>query len=108
MVIRAPGSGDLVYFLLTNLTTETRRAHERELIDIYLDTLRASGVGDDLLPRELVERGYVEGAMMFAVMFVSTIGYERANARGEAFFDALVERTFTAVEDLDAGELLGL
>jgi Phosphotransferase enzyme family len=108
MIMRVPGSSDLVYFLLTNLTTETRRAHERELIDLYLHTLRARGVGEDLLPRDAVVTGYVEGAMMFAVMFVSTIAYERANARGEAFFDALVERTFTAVEDLDAGAALGL
>jgi hypothetical protein len=107
-IMRVPGSSDLVYFLLTNLTTEMRRAHEQELIGLYLDTLRGDGVGEDLLPRDVLVRGYVEGAMMFAVMFVSTIGYQRANDRGEAFFDALVERTFTAVEDLDAGTALGL
>lgn len=106
--MRVPGSSDLVYFLLTNLTTEMRRAHEQELITLYLDTLRADGIGEDLLPREMLERGYIEGAMMFAVMFVSTIAYQRANDRGEAFFDALVDRTFTAVEDLDAGTWLGL
>ena len=104
----ADHTGDLVYFLVTNLTADLRRAHEHELIELYLQTLRRLGIGEDLLATDAVTRGYVEGAMMFAVMFVSTIGYERANARGEAFFDALVERTFTAVEDLDAGTRLGL
>ncbi len=108
MIMKVPGTGDLVYFLVTNLTADLRRAHEHELIELYLQTLRRLGIGEDLLATDAVTRGYVEGAMMFAVMFVSTIGYERANARGEAFFDALVERTFTAVEDLDAGTRLGL
>ncbi|MFM7537504.1 MAG: phosphotransferase [Acidimicrobiales bacterium] len=108
MPMRVPGSSDLVYFLLTNLTAVVRRAHERELIELYIDTLRRNGIGEDLLPGEIVRRGYREGALLYAVMFVSTVGYERANARGEAFFDALVGRTFTAVDDLDAGTLLGV
>ncbi len=52
MAMRVPGSSDLVYFLVTNLSPEVRRLHEWELIDLYLDTLRAEGVGDDLLSRE--------------------------------------------------------
>lgn len=108
MSMRVPGSSDLVYFLVTNLTPEVRRQHEWELIDRYLDALRAAGVGEDLLPRDMVVRGYREGALLFGLMFVSTMTMERANPRGEAFFDALVERTTTAIDELESGTLFGL
>lgn len=108
MSMRVPGSSDLVYFLVTNLTPELRKHHEWHLIDRYLDALRAEGVGDDLLPRETVVRGYREGALLFGLMFVSTMTMERANPRGEAFFDALVERTTTAIDELESGTLFGL
>lgn len=106
--MRVPGSSDLVYFLVTNLSPEVRRAHEWELIDLYIDTLRAEGVGEDLLPRQLVVDGYREGSLLYGVMFVSTMTMERSNARGEAFFDALVGRTMAAIDDLESGLALGL
>jgi aminoglycoside phosphotransferase (APT) family kinase protein len=108
MAMRVPGSSDLVYFLVTNLSPEVRQQHQWALIDCYLDTLRAEGVGPELLSRDMVVRGYRQGALLFGVMFVSTMTMERANARGEAFFDALVGRTVAAIDDLDSGELVGL
>ena len=108
MAMRVPGSSDLVYFLVTNLSPEMRQQHQWTLIDHYLDTLRAEGVGDDLLSRDAVVRGYREGALLFGVMFVSTMTMERANPRGEAFFDALVGRTVAAIDDLDSSGLVGI
>lgn len=108
MAMRIPGSSDLVYFLVTNLTPEVRRACEWELIDLYLDTLRANGVTESVLPREVVLRGYREGALLFGVMFVSTMTIERANQRSEQFFDALVGRTLAAIDDLGSGPLVGV
>ena len=108
MAMCVPGSSDLVYFLVTNLSAELRRTHEWELIDLYLDTLRREGVGEDLLARDTVLRGYREGVLLYGVMFVSTMTMERANARGEAFFDELVGRTMTAIDDLESGSALGL
>jgi hypothetical protein len=37
---------DIAYFVQGSLPVETRRAHERELLDIYLSTLREIGVTD--------------------------------------------------------------
>lgn len=108
MAMCVPGSSDLVYFLVTNMSAELRRAHQWELIDRYLDTLRAEGVGENLLARDTVLHGYREGALLYGVMFVSTMTMERANARGEAFFDELVGRTVAAIDDLDSGGALGL
>jgi hypothetical protein len=108
LALRAPGSSDLVYFLIANLTAEVRQQHQWELIDLYLDTLLAEGVAPGLLSRDDVVRGYREGALLFGVMFVSTMTLERSNARGEALFDALVGRTAAAIDDLGSGELFGL
>lgn len=108
MAMRVPGSSDLVYFLVTNLPPQVRRTYEWELIDRYIDTLRHLGVGEDLLPRELVVDGYRQGVLLFGVMFVSTMTMDRANERGAAFFDALVGRTMAAIDDLESGLALGL
>jgi hypothetical protein len=108
MAMRVPGSSDLVYFLVTNLSPAVRREHEWELIDLYLDTLRVEGVSEELLPRDVLVRGYREGVLLYGVMFVSTMTMERANARGEAFFESLVARTLGAIDDLDSGTHLGL
>lgn len=43
-VTRGPWARDVSYFVASNLTTEDRRAHERDLLGHYLDELRAGGV----------------------------------------------------------------
>ncbi len=43
---RGSGLVDLGYFIGQSLQPESRRSHERELVDLYFDTLRASGIGD--------------------------------------------------------------
>ncbi|MBY0275494.1 hypothetical protein K2Z84_09135 [Candidatus Binatia bacterium] len=37
---------DVTYLLITGLSVEQRRRHERELLAYYLDALRAAGVRD--------------------------------------------------------------
>jgi aminoglycoside/choline kinase family phosphotransferase len=44
VIQRAPGMKDVSYFLCNSLRTELRRAHERDLIRHYLETLAALGV----------------------------------------------------------------
>ena len=54
-------------------------------------------------------RGYLEGLVFYATSFgASLLTIDPANARGAALFDVLVRRTFTAVDDLDAGLTMGL
>ena len=56
-----------------------------------------------------VRRGYLEGLVFYAVTFgASLLTIDPANERGSALFDALVRRTFAAVDDLDAGSAMGL
>lgn len=44
-VHRANGIRDVAYYIAPSLSTESRRAHERQLLECYLDRLAASGAG---------------------------------------------------------------
>jgi hypothetical protein len=109
MCMRAPGQADFVYFCANNLTTDRRRALESELLDRYVDGLHRGGVPADAVTRDGVWQGYLEGLVFYAVSFgASLLTIDPANERGTALFDALVRRTFAAVDDLDAGTRIGL
>lgn len=106
--MRAPGQGDFVYFCANNLTTDMRRTHEVALLERYVDGLHTGGVPVDAITVESVRQGYLEGLVFYAVSFgASLLTIDPANERGAALFEALVLRTFTAVDDLDAGLALG-
>ena len=108
MSMRAPGQTDLVYFCANNLSVEMRRAHEDALIKRYVDAMHAAGVAADAVTLGGVRHGYVEGLLFYAVSFgASLLTIDPANERGAALFDALVRRTFTAVDDHDVGTVLG-
>ena len=108
LAMRAPGQTDLVYFCANNLTIEMRRAHEDSLIERYVSRLHAAGVPAGSVTVEGVRRGYLEGLLFYAMSFgASLLTLNPANERGAALFDALVRRTFTAVDDLAAGHALG-
>ncbi len=107
--MRAPGQADLVYFCANNLTIEMRRAHEERLIDRYVTGLHDHGVSPSAVTRDDVRRGYMEGLLFYAVSFgASLLTINPANERGSALFDALVHRTFAAVDDHAVGALMGL
>ena len=108
MSMRAPGQGDFVYFCANNFTTDMRRAHEDALLARYVAGLHAAGVPVDAVTVDSVRKGYLEGLVFYAVSFgASLLTIDPANERGAALFDALVRRTFAAVDDLDAGLALG-
>ena len=108
MSMKAPGQTDLVYFCANNLSVEMRRAHEDELIERYVDRLHAAGVPVDAVTLEGVQQGYLEGLLFYAVSFgASLLTIDPANERGAALFDALVHRTFTAVDDRNVGTAMG-
>ena len=108
MAMRAPGGTDLVYFCANNLTIDMRRRHERDLIDRYLRGLVDAGVPADAIDEAAIWRGYLEGLLFYAASFGgSLLTLDAANERGAALFDEIVRRTFTAVDDLAAGEAFG-
>lgn len=108
MSMRAPGQTDLVYFCANNLSVEMRREHESALIDRYVAGLHAGGVPSNLVNVDSVRRGYLEGLLFYAMSFgASLLTIDPANERGAALFDALVRRTFAAVDDHDVGTVMG-
>lgn len=109
MSMRAPGQADFVYFCANNLTIEMRRAHEERLLQRYVAGLHANGVPAEAVTVEGVRRGYLEGLLFYAVSFgASLLTIDPANDRGVALFEAMVQRTFTAVDDHAVGTVMGL
>lgn len=108
LCMRAPGQADFVYFCANNLSVEMRRAHEFALLDRYVAALHSHGVPAEAVSVESVRQGYLEGLVFYAASFgASLLTIDPANERGVALFDALVHRTFIAVDDLSAGLALG-
>ena len=107
--MRAPGQADLVYFCANNLTIDMRREHEDRLIERYVAGLREHGVDPSAVTYDDVRRGYLEGLLFYAVSFgASLLTIDPANERGIALFEALVHRTFAAVDDHAIGSMMGL
>jgi hypothetical protein len=98
---RGGGAFDLAYFLSGNVTPQTRRAIEKDLVRLYVDTLAKNGVegyGFD----ECFEH-YRFGVLYCLVYSVIVIGtLDPSNARGLAMFHANFERVAAAIADLDA------
>jgi len=108
LCMRAPGQTDIVYFCANNLDIETRQLHDLALIDRYVAGLHRHGVPADKVTVEQVRHGYLEGLVFYAVSFgASLLTIDPANERGTALFDALVKRTFAALDDHSAGLELG-
>jgi hypothetical protein len=106
--MRAPGQTDVVYFCANNLDVESRRRLENDLITRYVSGMHAAGVAENAVTLEAVRRGYLDGLLFYAMALgASLLTLDPANQRGAALFDALVMRTFTAVDDLDVGSTLG-
>ena len=107
--MRSPSTSDLVYFLGTNMPTELRRTMQEELIHRYCDKMRAGGVPDQWADYETIMQGYAEGVLFYCTSFAASIlSLDTANERGAALMDSLVRRAFSAADDLNAGDRLGI
>jgi aminoglycoside phosphotransferase (APT) family kinase protein len=100
----SPGQ-DVAYYLTQSVRLEVRRAHERALLDRYLERMREAGVRD--YGREQLFVDYRLGALYlldYAVTIAATL--DLGNARGAAIARALSQRACAALDDLDCEELL--
>ncbi|WP_083410784.1 phosphotransferase [Mycolicibacterium rutilum] len=93
---------ELAYTLVTGMTPEDRRAHQRELLDRYRETLAAAG-GPNLDRDELWDR-YRQGALYAYVAALITAGMGGMQAEGIALEG--LRRAVAALTDLDTVELL--
>ena len=100
---RGRGAFDVSYLLCGGLEPDLRRAHERELVQLYHDTLVANGVTDYRL--EQCWDDYRRGALFMFVYIVIAIGtLDAANERGMALWTAWLRRGAAAIEELNAVE----
>jgi hypothetical protein len=92
------GISDIAYFLSTSLKPETRRLHEKELIEIYAKSLEENGIADIdiniLLQRYRTHLIYPFEAMIVTLAVGGLMNLENNHE--------LIRRTAAAVDDLDA------
>ena len=103
LMVKGRWSHDLTYLLVTGLSTEERRRHERDLLGFYLDELARHGVQSAPTANEAWLR-YRQAAIWGLVigwLIAPTANY------GEAITAANIARLVAAVQDLETLEALG-
>jgi hypothetical protein len=90
---------DVSYFLTMSVSIDERRAHERALLQGYLDALRAAG-GPDLAFDDAWAAHRVHAAYTVVATFLAYMP-SYASGDGVALGDALLERANAAVDDLE-------
>ena len=99
-----PPAADVALFLGGSLTTEARRAHWGELLDVYHQELVASGITS--YSREQLEHDVRLSAFGGAVMSVMSAILVVQTERGDAMFAELFRRHAQHAIDVDAESLL--
>ena len=97
LMVKGRWAHDFTYVVMTGLSTEARRQHERALLERYLDALRAHGVQCAPDPDEawLRHRQAAIWGLVIGWLIAPTENY------GEAITAANIARLVTAVEDLE-------
>jgi aminoglycoside phosphotransferase (APT) family kinase protein len=98
------GTIDLAYFLGTSLTTETRQAHERDLVRHYHEALVAGGVTD--VDAEQCWNDYRLHAIHPLQTGIFGLGAVRRSERGDRLWRTWIARTAQQTRDLDSFALL--
>ena len=96
---------DVTYFLASSVTTDVRRQIEREALEEYTGIIRGMGVQE--FSFEECWRLYREnmlGCLLTPVFACG--GLDLGDDRGRQLAEVGLQRTLTAIEELDAGEFL--
>jgi hypothetical protein len=106
VIWRGPGLREITYWMITALDSDIRRAHERELLERYLDGLRAGGATEVPSHDEAFQRYRLFSAEAWDAVAM-TIAWPGLQAPENA--EAGWRRACIAVEDLDtAGAVNGI
>ena len=100
LMAKAPVGSDLGYFLSQSLTTDQRRAHEHELLQLYRDTLAAHGAEID--QQELYDIYRRAVMLLLAIPVGGGAKLDLANDRALELFEVILSRSLAAIEDLGA------
>jgi hypothetical protein len=103
VVWRGPGLREVTYWMTAGLDPDIRRKHERELLERYLEGLRAGGVENVPSPDDAYQRYRLFAAEAWDATAM-TIAWPGLQAQENA--EAAWRRTCIAVEDLETAMLL--
>ena len=102
LIVRGPWSHDFAYLVITGLDSELRREHEKELLNLYRETLKANGVTD--VPDEkkafLLYRQSAIWGLVIGWLITPPQNY------GEAITAANIKKLVSAMMDLKTLESL--
>ncbi|HYM15106.1 MAG TPA: oxidoreductase family protein [Dehalococcoidia bacterium] len=102
---RGRGIFDIAYLLIGGLQPADRKQHEKRLVQLYHDLLVERGVKDYSFDQCWTEyRRMALYVLVYVVISLGTLDF--ANERGLALFNAWLERAATAIEELNAAELM--
>lgn len=105
IAIRGVSAYDVGYFTGQSMSVEERRTHERDLLALYLEALRAGGVTDYSMDQLIEDYRWT---LMFCFAYPVMGGGlgDIANERGFKLAEAMMERSAAAITDWDADKLL--
>ena len=105
IVIQGPGMYDLAYFLSQSLNVEDRRDHEHDLLALYHDRLVQQGVQNTNLEQlfEIYRLGCLY-CLIYPINAGAVIDLD--SPRSVELMHCIAERSFAAIEDHNALELL--
>jgi Ser/Thr protein kinase RdoA (MazF antagonist) len=103
VVWQGPGLREVTYWMTSGLDTDVRRKHERELLERYLEGLRAGGVAD-VPTLDAAHQRYRLFAAEAWDATAMTIAWPGLQAQENS--EAAWRRTCAAVEDLDTAAVL--
>ena len=103
--VRGRGPVEVAFLLAQSTKMEVRRAHEKELIQRYLDALQAQGVTGYSFDEAWEDyRIAVLYQWCFATLVAGSM--DQTNDRGNAWMTEMVKRNVAAIEDLNCLDLL--
>ena len=96
----ANGLYDIAYFMCQSIDRDVRRGHDRELVQLYVDTLRDGGVDTDI---ERAWRIYQAGVAFCLIKAVTVFrGWDSFGGRQHELITKMLSRTIEAIHDADA------
>lgn len=104
-VLLAPGAVDAAYCVGGSLPVETRREHEKRLLDLYAEELASHGVTAD---RDELDRGYAAGTLHNFIIGVAAAMLVVRTERGDQLFQSMVANAVTHAQDQSALEQIGI
>ncbi|MCB1668324.1 MAG: oxidoreductase family protein [Porticoccaceae bacterium] len=98
------GTMDIALYIGTSMTTEDRRAHERDLVTHYHNAMKAYGVTD--YDAEQCWNDYRMHSIYGLQVGTFGFGAVKRTARGDEMWKSWIERTAAQVRDLDGYSVL--